>query len=235
MSAHLDIALLLAAGAARRMGQPKQALGWRGAPLLVRAVETARRAGLWPVVVLGAHRAQVEPLLDAEVERVIHPDWAEGMGSSLRVGLEATLRRHQPERVTIMVCDQPLITDAELRRLVASCQGFDAAAAAYEGVLGTPACVARSSFEALLRLAPGQGARRLLRGGALRVAAVPMASAAIDLDTPEDVRMARAMDDRCDAIEKDPTDTGASLQPGEAPQPNLADLASASRPLRSDP
>jgi len=192
MNGHHDIALILAAGEARRMGSPKQALEWAGSPLLIRALHTAQSAELWPVVVLGAHRDLVEPLLPPEVERVIHPGWAAGMGSSLVAGLRAVLERHAPERVTIMVCDQPLIAAEELKRLVASCRGVDAAAAAYEGTLGTPACFARSSFPALLALGPVQGARRLLRGGTLSVVPVPMERAALDLDTPEDVAQARA-------------------------------------------
>jgi molybdenum cofactor cytidylyltransferase len=46
-------AVILAAGAATRMGAPKQLLDWKGKPLVVHAAEKALAAGCSPVVVVG--------------------------------------------------------------------------------------------------------------------------------------------------------------------------------------
>ena len=80
------VGLLLAAGAGRRMGGPKALVGtW-----LVDAVTTLRVGGCARVVVvLGASAAEARPLLDGyDAEVVVAEDWDEGMGASLRAGLE---------------------------------------------------------------------------------------------------------------------------------------------------
>jgi molybdenum cofactor cytidylyltransferase len=53
-------AIILAAGASRRLGQPKQLVGFAGEMLLERALRLAREAGASPVLaVLGAHFAPI--------------------------------------------------------------------------------------------------------------------------------------------------------------------------------
>ena len=82
--------LLLAAGAGRRMGRPKALVELDGEPLVVRALRTLAEGGAAPVVVvLGARADEVRAVLPAGVRRVEAPDWAEGMGASLRAGLAA--------------------------------------------------------------------------------------------------------------------------------------------------
>lgn len=180
------VALILAAGEARRMGHPKQLIEIDGVPLVRRAVALAEAVGCAPVVVLGAHRARVEAALSS-VERVYAPGWAEGMGATLVAGM-SRVAPWGPGRVTIMLCDQPLVTADDLRRLHAACdEGADGAAAAFDGVLGPPACFTPAVYPALRALPPRAGARRLLRSGALRITPVPMPAAAFDLDTPADL------------------------------------------------
>src|ERR1700679_1330829 len=87
-------AVILAAGASRRMGRPKALLEIGGRALVVRAAEAALAAPVWPVVVvLGAEASKIRPVLARlPVLIVENPAWAEGMASSLRTGL-ATLRQ----------------------------------------------------------------------------------------------------------------------------------------------
>lgn len=181
-------AIILAAGEARRMGFPKQRHAFEGVPLVRLAVSKARQAGFRPIVVLGAHREAVSEVLDADTERVFNPDWASGMGSSVLCGLQAAMP-DDPALILLMVCDQPLVTSEGLRSLADACTTgeFDAAAAEYEGTVGTPACFAPSSYRPLLGLNPRQGAGKLLRSGSLRVAAIAMPEAAFDVDTPDDL------------------------------------------------
>ena len=61
------------------------------------------------------------------------------------------------------------------------------AAALYSGTVGVPAIFPRSLFPELAQLRGDAGARVLLRRNAARVVRVPMPSAAIDVDTPEDL------------------------------------------------
>ncbi|MDT7694015.1 MAG: hypothetical protein QOI75_3382, partial [Pseudonocardiales bacterium] len=87
------VGLLLAGGAGRRMGRPKALVELAGRPLLLRALDALRGGGCTPlVVVLGAAADQVAELVPADVRAVVAADWAEGMGASLRAGLDALAR-----------------------------------------------------------------------------------------------------------------------------------------------
>ncbi|WP_329454892.1 nucleotidyltransferase family protein [Streptomyces sp. NBC_01497] len=85
-------ALLLAAGGGRRLGgRPKALLPYRGRPLVEHALRVLREGGCGPVhVVLGAAADEVRERADLSgCVPVVNPRWAEGMGSSLRAGLDA--------------------------------------------------------------------------------------------------------------------------------------------------
>ena len=177
--------LILAAGAARRFGRPKQLAEYAGQPLVRRAVEAVRAAALRPVVVLGAHRAEVDNALDGDCRRVVAADWDEGMGASIRCGVRNL--GDDVERFAILACDQPRVTADDLRRLVEAGRECDVAAAAYDGVVGVPACFDGRWRERLEQLEGDRGAGRMLRSSALEVCEVPMPGAAVDVDTPSDL------------------------------------------------
>ena len=177
--------LILAAGAARRFGRPKQLAEYARQPLVCRAVETVRVASLRPVVVLGAHRDEVEHALDGDCRRVVAADWDEGMGASIRCGVRSL--RDDVERFAILACDQPLVMADDLRRLVEAGRGCDVAAAAYDGVVGVPACFDARLRERLEQLVGDRGAGPMLRSSELEVCEVSMPGAAADVDTPSDL------------------------------------------------
>jgi molybdenum cofactor cytidylyltransferase len=185
--------IILAAGASTRMGQPKQLLEVGGQPLLLRAVEAALAAPVWPVVVvLGAHAAVLRPLLARHpVLGVENAAWAEGMASSLREGV-ATLAQfsRRLEAAVVVLADQPALDAAVIRQLIAVHQtsGRDLVAARYAGRHGAPALFHRRLFPRLTALTGEAGARDLLNGGDPPAAAVDLPALAADLDTPEDVR-----------------------------------------------
>src|SRR5205807_6064036 len=85
--------LVLAAGAGRRLGgRPKALLPYRGGLLVEHAARVLRDGGCGPVhVVLGASAAAVRQQAgDLEGYRLVdNPEWAQGMGSSLRTGLRS--------------------------------------------------------------------------------------------------------------------------------------------------
>src|SRR5580658_48652 len=82
-------AIILAAGASRRLGQPKQLVGFAGETLLERALRLAKEANASPVlVVLGANFAPIcaSIPLDKAIP-VLNERWELGMASSIQVGL----------------------------------------------------------------------------------------------------------------------------------------------------
>lgn len=185
-------AILLAAGASRRMGVPKQLLGYGGQSLLRRAAEAALGSGARRVVaVLGADAGLLEPeLAGLAVEVVVNPLWAEGMSTSLRAGLEALQAGPEPppEAVLLVLCDQPHVDARFLGRLVAlqAREGAGIVASEYAGTVGVPALFAARFFPELAALAGDRGARQILlrHPGEVRLVEFPLG--AVDVDTPED-------------------------------------------------
>lgn len=174
-----------------RLGEPKQLVRVGGQPLLRRVVGAAVAAtrGDSVFVVLGAHAARITPLLkNSSASVIINRDWEEGLASSIRCGLKSL--GAGAEAALIVLGDQYALTSVELRRLIDAWQGRDAAIAAsrYNAQLGVPAIFPRGYFGELMELRGDQGAKLLIKRHANRVVSVPMPSAAIDLDTPEDLQ-----------------------------------------------
>jgi molybdenum cofactor cytidylyltransferase len=182
-------AIVLAAGASTRFGSPKQLVRIAGRPLLHTAVARATDvAGSAVTVVLGARAAELAPLLShSTASIVINRDWREGMASSIRAGMARI--PSSCSAVLLMLADQAAVTAEDLKRLASAWrrQPEYIVAARYGVTTGVPAIFPRSAFPDLNSLRGDVGARILLQRNPDRVARVPMASAAIDIDTPEDL------------------------------------------------
>ncbi len=174
------------------MGHPKQLILHHGKPLVTRAAETALAAGAAPViVVLGAHEAEIRPALSdlSGVTTVLNPNWESGLASSLTTGLHAALRDSAWEGVLAMLADQPLVDGPMLSRLIAEfAAGARIVATGHAGGPGVPALFSREHVPELLGLTGDTGAGPWLRSRAPEVALVPLAGAALDVDTPADVQ-----------------------------------------------
>lgn len=184
--------IVLAAGNSSRLGQPKQALPYQQKSLLQHVVDEVRAAALTPLIVVeGAVPTGAGDLTEAGVTRVYNAQWAEGMASSIRVGLTELLRQ-QPDAdgVIITVCDQPFVSAALFQQLIQQQKetGQEIVACAYADTLGTPVLFHKKYFADLLRLKGQEGAKRLLQRYRAEVAAVPFPLGKIDIDTPEDYR-----------------------------------------------
>ncbi len=182
-------AIVLAAGASTRFGSPKQLVRIAGRPLLHAAVTRASEiAGNALLVVLGSSAAELAPLLKHSAGTiVINQDWREGLASSIRAGIARL--PGACAGALLLLADQPAVSAEDLKRLAAAWrrQPLHVAAALHEGGLGLPAIFPRTLFNELLRLRGEAALRVLLRRHAERLVRVAMPSAAIDIDTPEDL------------------------------------------------
>lgn len=182
-------AIVLAAGLGRRMGgRNKLLLPVQGQPMVRAVVQQALLVCERVLVVLGHEAAQVRAALeDLPVQFVYNPDYAEGMGASLRVGAGRV-----PPGYAALVClgDMPGVTAQVMQALVrAGAGGAAACRPVYEGRPGNPVWWAPGQVPALCAMAGDQGARELLAallaGG--RVCEVPVQAAGVlwDVDTPQ--------------------------------------------------
>ncbi len=186
-------AIILAAGASRRLGRPKQLVRIAGETLLGRTIRVVREAGADPIfVVIGANREAIEAGVDMTwVRTTFNPDWEQGIASSIGAGIQAL--RHSVSdaaAVLLLACDQPKLTVDHLRKLILlheSATGTVIVASAYVGVAGIPAIFPTSQFAHLLALTGDAGARHLLRDSGCPVITEPFAGGEVDIDTPDDL------------------------------------------------
>jgi len=189
-------AVVLAAGGSARMGSPKQLLRLGGATLIRHAVRTALASRCDRVfVVVGAAAAEVtREIDDLPVETVLNASWADGIASSIRAGVE-TVAAAEPrfDAALLILADQPAITVEILDRVAAAAEDAPAGLVAceYAGTIGAPALYSRQRFAALCRLQGDRGGKALLEAHADTVVRIPFAPAAIDVDTPDDLRQLR--------------------------------------------
>ena len=159
------VAVVLAAGGSSRLGQPKQALDYKGRTLLDHAVDTARAAGCDETLV---------------VTQLLNPNWQEGIASSIRTAVDA----YPGARILFTLCDQPMVTPEHLRALLA----VDApiVATAYAGIAGVPAVFAPQFADELRALHGDRGARVVIEAHRDVVTTITFEPAAVDIDTPAD-------------------------------------------------
>jgi molybdenum cofactor cytidylyltransferase len=189
-------AIVLAAGGSTRMGQPKQLLPVGGKPMVHRVTEAVCAAGLAQIVVVVGAQAETvrEAIDDLPVDIVANEGWAQGMSTSLQVGLDALQREIQA--VLIVLADQPALRPNLLRALVArySATGAPIVAPFYRGQRGNPVLFDRSLFPELLAVEGDRGGRPLITHHRERVERLEVDDPAvlIDVDTRQDYQRAKA-------------------------------------------
>ena len=107
------VAILLAAGESRRMGQLKALLPWQGTSLLAHQVGALCEAGVDRVIVVLGHRAEeLKPIVQGlpAVTCVVNPDYLKGKTTSIKAGVKA-LRRDDLHSMLILNVDQPRTAD----------------------------------------------------------------------------------------------------------------------------
>ncbi|MGB6690515.1 MAG: nucleotidyltransferase family protein [Terracidiphilus sp.] len=186
-------AIVLAAGASRRLGQPKQLLQVGGETLLARAIRLVNEAGASPVIaVLGAHFDAISAAIESmQVICAFNERWERGIAGSIHAGLDA-VNSNAPDSTgaLLLTCDQPRLTAAHLLALL---DGFTAhcakaiVASRYAGSPGVPAVFPLSVFPDLRLLGGDKGARSLLANPPCSLIEVEFSGGEVDIDLPEDI------------------------------------------------
>lgn len=189
-------ALVLAAGSSSRLGRIKQLEPWGDGTLLGHVVDQLRNLPVDEVwVVLGADWERIREEVDLDGCGIVeNPEWEEGLASSLRVGLDALLRRSKAESVLIVLGDQPEVPAGVVERMLEAQRRSPRLAVVpkYRYVWGNPVIVSRALWERVMSLEGDEGAKRLLQAHPEWVEEVWVdALPPRDVDTPADVEELR--------------------------------------------
>lgn len=185
-------AIVLAAGASTRLGQPKQLLRFDGEGLLHRTVRLAEESGCAPIfVVLGFEADRIgRELRGLKAEPVLNPAWQSGMGSSLRCGINAVMKATpEPQKTLVLLCDQPSLSAEVLSSLLRTSAEKNSliTASSYAGRSGVPAIFDKQLYPDLLKVEGDQGARSVIQRYIAQTSTVEFPGGVIDVDTPEDL------------------------------------------------
>ena len=187
-------AVVAAAGESRRMGESKLRLVLGGESILQRVIrEISKVAFAEIIVVLGSDReALQETLAGLPVRIALNTAFERGLGSSLRIGVDAVSA--DVEGVVVALADRPLVTAAMYKALIEAHvrTGAPIVAARFGGVIAPPIFFARPLFPEIGRDVPGS--RSLVERRRSEVTFVDFAPEALaDVDTPEDYERLRCV------------------------------------------
>ncbi len=191
-------AVVLAAGASTRMGLPKLLLTLGSEPIVRRTVRQVCGSGFDEVLVVSGdqHEGIVKALEGLPVRHAVNPDFATGMGSSFRTGVE---HLGDAEAAMFVLADQPFVTAAEYRAILDVWQRNAPVivGSRFGEVTAPPHLFARTLFPELAGLV--HGARPILQRHADRMHVMHFApDLLMDIDTPDDYEraVARAASER---------------------------------------
>ncbi|MDJ0635637.1 MAG: nucleotidyltransferase family protein [Xenococcaceae cyanobacterium MO_188.B29] len=193
-------AIILAAGASRRMGQPKQLLPYRGQTLLSYVTKCTLASSCSPVIViLGANVEKIEPeIVIFPVKIIKNTQGNEGISSSIRCGIAYIQEQlSNLDGVVFLTGDQPFISAAIIDQLIDAhnLTNKPIIASQYQKTLGIPALFSRSLFSELMELKGDRGAKKIINKYPDLVQKIDFPQGEIDLDTFEDYLQIISRDD----------------------------------------
>jgi molybdenum cofactor cytidylyltransferase len=191
-------AVVLAAGRSTRMGAINKLIAEIGGKPLVRiAAEQALASRAKPVIVVTGHEHErVEAALAGLPVRFVHnPDYADGLGTSLKAGIAAVPA--DADGVVVCLGDMPQVDAGLIDKLIAAIdpeRGGLVVVPSIDGRRGNPVVWSRRFFHDLTAISGDIGARHLIGSYAEAVVEVPVAgeAALTDVDTPESLSAVKA-------------------------------------------
>lgn len=202
-------AIILAAGASKRMGFPKQLIEICGEPMIRVIVSKTLGLGFGEVVLVLGHSArEILETLGSYLDRlriVFNYRYVEGMATSLIAGVKALNDR--VEAFVVILSDQPFVRPSTILNIArayreARDNGANPAMIipTYRGARGNPVLISSKLIPEILKLSGDVGARILIERHKNNVLYVDTndPGVVIDIDTIEDLdRVRREEKDLC--------------------------------------
>lgn len=187
--------ILLAAGSSSRFGHNKLLFMIDGMNLLDRTLQAATHCISDEIlVVLGAKQEENQQILDEfNIQTIINENWEKGIGSSIKCGLEALLKKRKNlDAVIISVCDQPYLSSKIFDQLIDIYKesGKPIVASDYSVSIGVPVLYDKSMFAELLQIPDEHGAKKhiLVHADKGIMTTIPFPKGDVDIDTMDDIK-----------------------------------------------
>jgi molybdenum cofactor cytidylyltransferase len=190
--------IILAAGKASRMGEPKALLTYHSHSFLLNTYNLAQSVHPKCIItVLGHYFEQMSTHCNNhKIPFVLNEAYENGMSSSIQCGL-TNLLSHFPQinMVLILLADQPKINTEHISALLHKVRSSKSlmVCTSYSTTFGVPAVFKKEYFHELLELKGEKGAKNLIEKGVLNHKnTVLCEDGNMDIDTPEDYKKLHA-------------------------------------------
>jgi len=184
---HNTAIIILASGASKRLGEPKQLLVFNGKTLLQNTIdEVFKVENTIPFLVISEG---FDFKTNSDIKIIENKDSFLGISSSIKIGLNTAIKAiPNIENCIFCVSDQPYIKVEVFKALIekkqATIKGI--IASLYEKTIGVPMLFNKKYFEELLQLSNDEGAKKIALKHKDDLETIPFADGKIDIDTQED-------------------------------------------------
>jgi molybdenum cofactor cytidylyltransferase len=183
--------VILAAGAASRMGKAKMLLPIGDTTILGHIIQEVKALNPATIcLVTGKYTAEIQAALDlSSVTLIPFANWQAGMAASIKFGMEALLEKEPAiGGILFVVSDQPFLERQMLFRMIDAFQqsGKGIVAAQYKDQFGTPVLFHPRYIHQIRTLEGDRGAKKLLEKLVDNLVLIDFPLGAFDIDTEED-------------------------------------------------
>ena len=181
-------AIVLAAGASKRLGKPKQLLPYKNTTLLNNSIDQLQNLENIDVyVVLGAYSdAILLTIHKLNVIPVFNSNWEDGMGSSLSCGIKAVQEHGNYEGVLVTLSDLPYVDTQHFKKLITTFESdCYLVNTEYPNLTGVPCMIHQKYFVELENLSGDDGAKPVMKKYKKEVSKVTSETPYFDVDTDE--------------------------------------------------
>ncbi len=184
--------MIMAAGASRRLGQPKQLLKYKGETLIRKIIKEAHDSNIGNISVITGHdhKRIKNEITDLNINIFYNEEWEEGLGASIRNGLRHIIDKNPgTNAILLSMVDQPFVNVAHLKKLV---NAYDPSrqmiiASAYAATFGVPILIDSFYFDMLKELKGDEGGKKIFVNFLKNIVEIPFIEGKIDIDEQKDL------------------------------------------------
>ena len=191
--------IILAAGASRRLGRPKQLLQIGAQTLLEKVIATALASRLEQVVLVLGHQSERiitelgDKLRSPRLHVIVNEGYAKGMSGSLQRGLLQV--RDAFPAIMVILADHPFLDTASIDSLLRQFRSSpkDIGVASIQGRRGLPVCFSSRFYDAIMAIRGDMGARNIIRDHPESVLAVEIENQQCFFDIDDEADLCRCL------------------------------------------